>query len=763
MGYRRLHFCVATSRLPFPNRRKGRIALHGGLDHEPAGGLRPRPRLRALIFLLAVAFVAVFAVDCYAASKPKHVLALTSRSKLNGPGPKRILALVPRSRRTELCVSGPVATPFSMPPDALALASMNAMSADLPAIKQAIDFVQKRKIRQATEIEKQLRDPMAKKLIEWAILRSEESGAGFQRYSAFLRDNPDWPTLGLLRRRAEGALWQEGRDAATVRRFINGEPTSSLGRLALARVLLNEGNRSTAEREVRAIWRSDELSTKLEAEVLAAFPGFLARADHIGRLDRRIGAKDFATAMRAAARLGSPYSAIVKACAAVMTKDSNARALLEKVPAEVRDDLGFTLCRIHWLIRNNGVAEAFRLMVSAPREPMAAQDTDQWWRERRALARELLDTGDSEKAYQIVSDAAPPADEYYRAERQFTAGWIALRFLNDPVTAMKHFSQVDEGATNPIVLARGGYWRGRAAEAAGRLEEARANYEAASQHSTAYYGQLARAKLGLGNVVLRRPLPPGGARLREILALDVVRAAETLYSIDERDLAVRFVTALAQSGREAEPLVGIAEVAARHDDAQAMLLVGKTALARGFAFDLYAFPTIGVPRYTTVGPETETSIVFSVARTESGFDPHDASPAQAVGLLQVTPEAGRDTASRFRVPYDWNRLVCDPVYNTQMGAAELAGLLQDYRGSLLLVFAGYNAGRGRVDKWIAQYGDPRSPKTDPIDWVERIPFAETRNYVERVMENLHVYRKLFADRSARALTHASEFVEQTSP
>ncbi len=391
----------------------------------------------------------------------------------------------------------------------------------------------------------------------------------------------------------------------------------------------------------------------------------------------------------------------------------------------------------------SGVAEATRLMVTAPRDAMSRQDTDQWWRERRVLARELLDLGDINTAYQIVRDAAAPADEYYRAEFHFMAGWIALRFLNDPTAALTHFAHVDDGSTNPIVLARAGYWRGRAAHAAGRVQEARAYYETAARNSTAYYGQLARAKLGLGDLMLRELPEPGPAHRARILALDVVRAAEMLYSIGERDLAVRFVTAFAESSADVTALVALAEITARYEDAQAMLLIGKTALARGLALDPYAFPTLGVPRYRAIGPDVEPGIVYSVVRTESGFDPRDVSPANAVGLMQVTPEAGRDTASRFGVAYDWNRLVCDPVYNTQMGAAELAGLFHDYRGSYLLIFAGYNAGRGRVEKWIAQYGDPRDPRVDPIDWVERIPFAETRNYVQRVLENLQVYRVRF--------------------
>jgi soluble lytic murein transglycosylase len=174
-----------------------------------------------------------------------------------------------------------------------------------------------------------------------------------------------------------------------------------------------------------------------------------------------------------------------------------------------------------------------------------------------------------------------------------------------------------------------------------------------------------------------------------------------------------------------------------------MLQIGKLALSRGLALTQYAFPTIGIPQHSPIGPAIDRSVIYSVARTESAFDQRDRSPANAVGLMQVTPEAGRDTAKRFGVVYDWGRMVSDPVYNTQMGAAELSALLREYRGSHILAFAAYNAGRGRVQQWVKQYGDPRKPGVDPVDWVERIPFAETRNYVQRVMENLQVYRIRF--------------------
>jgi soluble lytic murein transglycosylase len=204
-----------------------------------------------------------------------------------------------------------------------------------------------------------------------------------------------------------------------------------------------------------------------------------------------------------------------------------------------------------------------------------------------------------------------------------------------------------------------------------------------------------------------------------------------------------FVAGLAEESSDVAVLVALAELTGRRNDARAMLQIGKPALARGLALDNYAFPTIGIPQHSAIGPEIERSVIYSVARTESAFDQRDRSSANAVGLMQVTPEAGRDTAKRFGVTYDWDRMVSDPVYNTQMGAAELSALLKEYTGSHIMTFAGYNAGRGRVRDWVKLYGDPRDPNVDAIDWVERIPLSETRNYVQRVIENLQVYRVRF--------------------
>ena len=625
-----------------------------------------------------------------------------------------------------------------------------ALTGDLAKVKEAIDLARKAKTEDATAARNAIADPAGQRLVEWFILRHSETTANFTRYAAFIATNPEWPSMALMRRRAEARLWQERSDAATVHAFTGDRPTTAKGKFALARVLLNEGDRDGAAKLVREAWRSEELSDRSEADAYEAFRDLLTREDHRARMDRRIGAKDLAGAKRAAQRLGDDELAIVKACGAVRGKSDKALDQLDSVATEARKELGYTLCRVQWMLGQNKIDDAARVMIAAAPDTMAQQDTDQWWRERRTLARKLLDQGKFQTAYEVVRPAAPPDNEYYRADVHFMSGWIALRYLDDPKTAAAHFALIDQESKNPIVLARANYWRGRAAEARGEKDKMRASYEAAARYPTAYYGQLARVKLGIDGIELRAPAPTLAAASDAPSADERLRAANMLYEIGERDVVLYFAADLAEQCSDVAVLEALGELTGRRNDARTMLQVGKPALGRGLALDHYAFPTIGIPRHSPIGPEIERSIIYSVARTESAFDQRDKSPANAVGLMQVTPEAGRDTAKRFGVSYDWDRMVSDPVYNTQMGAGELSALLSEYKGSHIMTFAGYNAGRGRVRDWVKAYGDPRDPNVDAVDWVERIPFSETRNYVQRVMENVLVYRARFGDGTALA-------------
>jgi soluble lytic murein transglycosylase len=701
-------------------------------------------RYRPLTCLSALVILAAFSSEATAHALHKQTEHAKKADAAGKPGQQRHAAVKKGKHEKDKHAARVAKEKHEPAPssDELSRAAVPQLTGDIAVVRQAIDLVREAKSGEAGALEKTIGDPAAKKLVEWFLLRHPDSDANFNRYAAFIADNPGWPSMGLMRRRAEARLWQERSDAATVHRFTGDQPLSAKGRFALARALLAEGDRDGAAGWVRNAWRSEELTEAAEGEAFDTFHDLLNRDDHRARMDKRIGAKDFSGAMRAAHRLGSDEISIVKACAAVTGNDDKALDLLDDVAAEARKDLGYTLCRIHWMLRHDRIDDAARLMLAAAPETMPRQDTDEWWRDRRTLSRKLLDQGKFEVAYQLVRDAALPANENYRAEFHFMPGWIALRYLNDAATARGHFAHVDDGSANPIVIARAHYWRGRAAEAAGDNEAMRAEYEMAARNSTAYYGQLARAKLGLENVELRMP-PEPNPDSSPASSDERVRAADMLYTLGERDTVRSYVADFADESVDAAVLAALGELTVRKGDAHATLEIGKTALARGLALDLYAFPTIGIPQHSPIGPKIARSVIYSVARTESAFDQRDKSSANAVGLMQVTPEAGRDTAKRFGVTYDWDRMVSDPVYNTQMGAAELSALLSEYRGCHIMTFAGYNAGRGRVRDWVKQHGDPRDPNVDAVDWVERIPLAETRNYVQRVMENLLVYRARF--------------------
>jgi soluble lytic murein transglycosylase len=717
----------------FPS--KGLWTIHSDTDQNRGAvfncrnlAVRRPGRQRIFFYLLASVMVALASGDALSAAGHKqptshrgkggkaerhnHQAAAEPKRGERTPGPRTIL---------------PDSTGNSTPAPQL--------SPKLLALKQALQLVQQHKFGDAAALATSIDDPTAQKLVKWALLRNSDNPAGFDDYNNFIQANADWPSIPLLRRRAEARLWQERRDGATVRRFVGAQPASVHGRLAVARALLAEGDRAGASREVRALWRSAELSAELEGAVANTFHEELTTADDIVRMDRRIGAKDFGAAMRAAKRLGPIQTKIVKACEEAEANTTKGGPLLAALPEEAKADLGYALCRLHWLLAHDDIAAAVNLLGEVSGDDLRRQDTDEWWRERRVLARRLLDLDDAKTAYRAIRDAAVPANPYYRAEYHFMAGWIALRFLSDPITALSHFAKVDEDSSDPIVLARAAYWRGRALEAVDRFDEMKSQYEKAARYSTEYYGQLARARLGLSEIAMHT-LPT-----QEVASAngDLLHAVDMLYAIGELDLVLTFINEFAETSSDVATLNALGQLIASYKDAQAMLILGKTALARGLALERYAFPAIGVPAFSPIAPAIDSCMVYSVVRVESAFDQRDTSPANAVGLMQVTPEAGRDTAKRFGVAYDWKRLVSDPVYNTQMGVAEISALFKEYAGSYVMTFAGYNAGRGRVREWVAEHGDPRNPKIDAVDWVERIPLAETRNYVQRVMEGLQVY------------------------
>ena len=591
-----------------------------------------------------------------------------------------------------------------------------------------------------------LSGPAARALAEWYVIRSGRP-ADFDRIAAFRKDFPDWRATTQIRRRAEDALLGERKPPAQVRAFFDKQPPITVaGRIALAFALKADGLDREANDRIRHVWREDTFGGDMERRILDRFPDLLTQADHRFRMERLLLKENWGGAQRAAELAGKEYEFLVKARLGIYQGKKKAEKAFAAVPAALRKDPSFLFSRALYLRRSNQLAEAAAIIMQAPRDPELRVDGDEWWAEQRMIARTLLDKGDAQLAYKVASHHAAESSAQ-QIEAEFHAGWIALRFLNDPAGAAGHFATVAKTASTPISISRVAYWQARAAEAAG--EDARPFYMRAAENPTTYYGQLAQTKLGQ-NVSLRTVDPLTDEARRSFEGLVPVQAVKLLQDIGESELTLGLYSDLAQTLTDPGQLDALASLATSQKNARAILAIGKIASQRGFPLDQHAYPVAGIPEFDPVGDEVEPAMVYAIARQESAFNPRAVSSAGARGLMQLMPATAKRTAQRFGVGFNLNRLVEDPAYNAKLGSAHLGELMEDWKGSYILAFASYNAGGGNVKKWIDAYGDPRKSQVDVVDWVERIPFYETRNYVQRVMENLNVYRQRLNERGPPA-------------
>lgn len=642
----------------------------------------------------------------------------------------------------KLAMIGDVETTGTLPP--YPPASVRGEEEVSPeAVKAAVSAYRRGALAEGDGLAARIDDRSARTLLEWVAIHANAGAVPFARIDAFLREHPNYPATTRFRRRAEEALIAERKSPAIVRAFFHGQqPVSPAGRIALALALADEGKTAEAMAIIRRSWRTDPFGTGLEKIVLKTFETALTKDDHRLRTERFLFRESGEAALRNAARVSADYVVLARArLASAKARRPISEKLIAAVPAALRGDVSFAFLQAQQARRADKLDDAVKALANVPRDPALLGDGDGWWEERRIISRKLLDAGQPAKAYE-VSAGHGAEDAAERIEAEWHAGFLALRFLKKADVALKHFEAAGAIAETPISAARAAYWQGRAYEEMGKTDETRAAFAKAAEQPVAYYGQLARAKLGLSGLPLRST--PAAA----LEALPGHRGVRLLYRIGEGELATLMLKDLAQRLHTTEALEAIAAIAQREADARALVGIGKAALQRGFPLDMAAYPTNGIPEFDVLGDPMERAIVHAIARQESAFDPTAMSHAGARGLMQMMPATARETARRAGLPFDWQKLGEDPLYAARMGAAHLNDLLKEWRGSYILSFAAYNAGSPNVKKWIAAYGDPRDPEVDAVDWVERIPFSETRNYVQRVMENLQVYRERLNQRTA---------------
>jgi len=575
------------------------------------------------------------------------------------------------------------------------------------------------------------------KLVNWMVATSGLPGVTSDRIRSVMNSLPDWPGQTLMRVRYEQALAREAPGPQAIAHALGGQkPASATGVIQLARAYVALGQKGDAAAIIRPYWRSNALTDDVEASIYREFGSLLTPADHKARMDQLLYDEQNTAALRAAGYIGKDQKALAAAVIAV-NKNAKADKLLAAVPASLKRDPLYIYSRIRVARRADHMKDAAALMLSAPRDAKALVDPDAWWVERRLISRALIDDGDYKTAYRLAAGHTAESSPL-RAEAEFHAGWYALEFLHDPATAKKHFAAIQSISTMPLSQSRAEYWLGRTAVRAGDMAEANAQFKRAGAYPTTFYGQLALARLGVKTLRLSAP-PQADAGLQQRFASrDLVQVIQHLTALGRDDDAKIFYRALSETLDNPSEIALLAALAEKNGEHQIALQIGKTAYTRGLPVETLAFPTAAIPRNAKT--VVEKPVVYAIARQESAFNPAAVSHAGARGLLQLMPATAKHTAGTLGLPFSQARLTTDPAYNATLGAAHLSELFDGFNGSYVMTFASYNAGRSRVFDWVKKHGDPRDPDVDVVNWIELIPFTETRNYVQRIMENLQVYR-----------------------
>jgi soluble lytic murein transglycosylase len=589
-------------------------------------------------------------------------------------------------------------------------------------------------------------DPLTQKIIRWLDYTRSNPGGRFPEIAGFIEENHDWPLRKTLKRRAEDAMASESDDTAAdwLKRH---PPVSGAGKARAAEIMINRGSVSAGTTALRAAWIEGDFTLAQERGLLVRFSAALRPEDHQGRFDRLMWDGQPDAARRMLALVPADYRAVAEARLALAGNAANIDAVLGRVPAQLRADPGLAFEEARWRRKKDDYEAAARLLLAHDDTPVRPA---LWWSERLLVARRLLAAGNSDTAYRIVHHRT--SDDTAAAEAEFLCGYIALRYRKDPSLAFDHFAHILAQVTNPYAKARADYWGGRAAQAAGKAELAAKWYAAGAEHMATFYGQLAAHQLGRDAPPHPVPEPrPDSAAQARFAALELVRAAQLFFAAGDREHAKGFLMQLADGAKTPLDFAMLASLAESHGRVDQAIAVARRAIDAGMPLMVHGYPVTALPE----GGIAEPPLLLAIVRQESAFAPDAMSRVGARGLMQLMPGTAAGVARKLELPYSIDRLTTDGLYNVTLGRSYVETLMDDFGGSYALAIAAYNAGPGRVRQWLRDFGDPRGQDITMVDWIEMIPFNETRGYVQRVLENLQIYRGQ-SGASATAFSLASD-------
>ena len=627
---------------------------------------------------------------------------------------------------------GPAAV--QAPPTARRAALSDQESATL---REALDAAQGGNIDRARVLQASLTDPVARKLVLWAMADSAADRLSFFELDQARRDLWGWPRPMRRQAAAEKQLEAQAMSPQlTIDWFKGVDPITPEGAMALAAADRATGHTGDASKLIKHFWRDKVFEADAQRAMLARFADYLTVEDHIRRTDMLLYGQQGPAARDMLALLPPDQKAVAETRMAYRSGERGADLMLERLPPSLADSPGLVFERARYLRRRGESAQALALLHALPTTTPGDDVNSSVWSERRALVGLALAAHDYSAAYAAAAHTGlAPGVDY--AEAEFYAGWLALTKLKNPTLADQHFAHIQDVGTSPITQSRALYWRGRSAEAAGDQIGAKDFYSQASQYTTTFYGQLAAERSGQGEFSIGHDPAPTPADRARFEGRESIQAARFLADAGEKDLFKSFVLNIDDTLPNAEEYVLLVDLAKGYGDQDLSMRVARVAAQRGYVLPDRAYPTVAAP--VRDGNTPELALVFSITRAESNFDPRQRSAPGARGMMQLMPSTASHVARNLGLNFS-TAMLEDPDYNMRLGSAYLGSMINSFGGSYVMAAASYNAGPNHMPDWTAMCGDPRSSGSDPVDFIECIPFSETRNYVMRVMESMEVYR-----------------------
>ncbi|MDC1192106.1 lytic transglycosylase domain-containing protein [Candidatus Pelagibacter ubique] len=588
---------------------------------------------------------------------------------------------------------------------------------------------------------KKAKDKSIYNFIQWRHLLTTGNQATFYDYITFIQNNKDYPRISRIKYLAEQKL---STDKISPKKIINwfgvDEPLSGYGMLVLGESFIQTGDSEKGIALIKRGWITAELSRASMKSLSKKYRKYLNSKDYVNRADYLAWENKYWDLKRMLPYLPKDYQLLYTARQILMSKSYGVDQAIKNVPQKFKNDAGLNHDRLKWRRKRGRIDSSLEILFSIKNNKDYLVRPDKWWVERAIMTRALIYKNKYETAYKVASQHSLDKGSKF-AEAEWLSGWIALSFLNDPILAVDHFNNFYQNVSYPISLARGAYWLGRSYEKIGDKRQSEDWYREATKYLTTYYGQLAFLKINPSqNFELEEQANVKDEYRKYFYNKELVKITHLLNELNKDKYTKNILRHLANDNIASGSEILAAELATNISRYDFAIQVSKLASYEKRFHNTFNYPIISVPQYVNGRKIPETAFILSLIRQESEFDMRANSHVGAQGLMQIMPYTAKLVAKQAKLPYSKSRLTSDPEYNINLGSHYIAGLILQYDGAYPFATAAYNAGPKRVKHWKKINKDPQKKQIDFVDWVELIPFKETRNYVQRVMENYNVYR-----------------------